>query len=111
MERQKMRITKRQLRRIIKEEKRKLLLEGLELKKGLYGYEGADQPTYDNAYDQVMDIVSTLAPTVTIDDVPTDPKVQAAIYNALSDIAKELELEIKMAPEHTRQAWTEGDPQ
>jgi len=103
-----MKITKRQLRRIIKEEKRKLLREGLELKKGLYGYEGADQDTYDKVYAGIMDVVSEVGYTGSGEAIPT---VQAAIYNALSDIAKELELEIKMAPEHTRQAWTEGDPQ
>ena len=103
-----MKITKRQLRRIIKEERRKLLREefkeadpgkgiALKLKKTQYGYEGADQDTYDNAYDQIMDLVSTLAPTVTIDDVPTDPTVPAAIWNALTEVAKELETEIEIA--------------
>ena len=104
-----MKITKRQLRRIIKEEKLKLLNEQ-GVKKGPYGYEGANQGIYDAAYDQIMDLVSELGYTRST-VVPTDPTVQAALYNALTEVAKELELEIKMAPEHTRQAWTKGDPQ
>ena len=82
-----MKITKRQLRRIIKEE----------LKKGPYGYDGADQATYDEAFQQIMDIVSELGYAGPQGD--PDPRVQGAIYNALTEIAKELELEMKMARE------------
>jgi hypothetical protein len=101
-----MKITKRQLRRIIKEEKRYLLREGfreadpgkgiaLELKKGPYGYEGADQATYDKAYTQIMDIVSELG--YAGPRTGADPTVQAAVYNALTEVAKELELEMELA--------------
>lgn len=121
-----MRITKRQLRRIIKEEKRKLLREGnqesamydrrakeqgyspssfkeadpgkgiaLKLKKTQYGYEGADQDTYDNAYTQIMDLVSEMG--YVGGGLPPDPTAQAAIWNALTEVAKELELEMEMA--------------
>ena len=89
-----MKITKRQLRSLIKEE----------LKKGPYGYEGADQAAYDEAYQQIMDLVAELGYTSPHSE--PDPKVQGAIYNALTEIAKELELEIKMSAEHRRQDWT-----
>jgi len=90
-----MKITKRQLRRIIKEEKTKLLNEQ-ELKKGTYGYEGADQATYDEAYQQIMDVVSELGYTG-VNEMGRDPTVQAALYNALTEVAKELELEMELA--------------
>jgi hypothetical protein len=100
-----MKITKRQLRRIIKEERRKLLREefkeadpgkgiALELKKTQYGYEGADQGTYDKAYEEILMLVGELGyagPQGT-----PDPTVQAALYNALTEVAKELELEMEM---------------
>jgi hypothetical protein len=87
-----MRITKRQLRRIIKEETTRLNEQGV--KKGPYGYEGADSATYDEAYNQIMDLVSELGYTRST-VVTTDPRVQAALYNALTEVAKELELEMK----------------
>ena len=83
-----MRITRQVLRKIIKEE----------LKKGAYGYDGADQATYDEAFQQIMDVVSELGYAGPHGE--PDPKVQGAIYNALTEIAKELELEIKMSAEH-----------
>ena len=83
-----MKITKRQLRSLIREE----------LKKGPYGYDGADQATYDDAYQQIMDVVAELGYTSPGVSEP-DPKVQGAIYNALTEIAKELETEMKMARE------------
>ena len=89
-----MRITKRQLRIIIKEERARLNEQGI--KKGTYGYENADQPTYDMAYTKIMDVVSELGYSGADAAAPT---VQAAIYNALTDIAKEFELEIKMPSE------------
>ena len=91
-----MKITKRQLRRIIKETFKEADPGkgiALELKKTQYGYEGADQDTYDTAYDQIMDLVSELGYTRST-VVPTDPTVQAALYNALTEVAKELELEM-----------------
>ena len=88
-----MRITKRQLRRIITEEEARLNEQ--ELKKGLYGYEGADQAKYDKAYDELMFVVSELG--YAGPQGAPDPTVQAAIYNALTEIAKELETEIEIA--------------
>mgnify|MGYP003646986838 FL=1 len=99
------RITKRQLRRIIKEGRRKLVREGfketdpgkgiaLELRKTQYGYEGADQDTYDNAYTQIMDLVAEMGHIG--GGLPPDPAVQAALWNALTEVAKELELEMEL---------------
>ena len=101
-----MRISKRQLRRIIKEERRKLLREefkeadpgkgiALKLKKTQYGYEGADQDTYDNAYTQIMDLVSEMG--YAGPRSASDLAEQAAIWNALTEVAKELETEIEIA--------------
>ena len=93
-----MRITKRQLRKIIREGFKEADPGkgiALELKKTQYGYEGADQDTYDAAYDQIMDLASELGyagPQGT-----PDPTVQAAIYNALTEVAKELETEMEIA--------------
>ena len=87
-----MKITKRQLRRIIKEEKTRLLSEQ-ELKKGQYGYEGADQAAYDKAYNEIMFVVSELG--YAGPQGAPEPTVQAAIYNALTEIAKELETEME----------------
>ena len=82
-----MKITKRQLRRIIKEE----------VAKGAYGYEGIDQAAYDEAYEEIMMLVSELG-YAGPQGIP-DPAVQGAIYNALIEIAKELETEMKIARE------------
>ena len=89
-----MKITKRQLKRIIKEEKAKVLKEQ-GVKKGPYGYEGANQGIYDTAYDQIMDVVSELG-YAGVNEMGRDPTVQAALYNALTEVAKELELEMKL---------------
>tara|TARA_R110000824_G_scaffold220141_1_gene407185 strand:+ start:425 stop:715 length:291 start_codon:yes stop_codon:yes gene_type:complete len=92
-----MKITKRQLRRIIREgfkEDDPGKGIALELKKTQYGYEGADQATYDEAYQQIMDVVSELG-YAGVNEMGRDPTVQAALYNALTEVAKELELEMR----------------
>jgi len=87
----KMKITKRQLRRIINEEAIRLIEQGA--KKGPYGYEGADSAIYDEAYDRIMDVMSEFS--LPGRDSTPDPRVHAALYNALTAVAKELELEMK----------------
>ena len=93
-----MKVTKTQLRRIIREGFKETDPGkgiALELRRTQYGYEGADQNTYDEAYQQIMDLVSELGYTGPQGE--PDPTVQAAVYNALTEVAKELELEMGIA--------------
>ena len=66
-----------------------------ELKKGPYGYDGADQTTYEDAYQQIMDLVAELGYAGPHGE--PDPKVLGAIYNALTGITKELEQSLEHA--------------
>ena len=76
-----MKITRKQLRSIIKEEVAT----------------ATDGAVYDEAYEEIMMLVSELGSPGPYGK--PDPAVQGAIYNALIEVAKELETEMKMASE------------
>ena len=68
-----MKITKRQLRRIIKEEKAKVLAEDMRT---------LEEDVYDDAHEQLLRVVEDI-----LNSYGDDPEVNAGLVGALRDVA------------------------
>ena len=93
------RITKQQLKQIIREERARLIEQ--ELNWSSRGLQPHDEAIYKEAWDQLADVVSKLG----YSEGTPNLAAQAAIYNALTEVANALNQEIQV-PSYGGSAFT-----